>query len=128
MIEIKDSQQEPIDISIHSKKVVQSTLDGNTISPIPKVRTTDGHVIEWNREAIISQLIKDTTLGESFSGKPSITKEEATEIAISVENQIRSMRISFLSGALIREMVNRELLERGHIEWRNVKTTGLTAK
>jgi ribonucleoside-triphosphate reductase len=122
MIEIKDSQQEPIDISIHSKKVVQSTLDGNTISPIPKVRTTDGHVIEWNREAIISQLIKDTTLGESFSGKPSITKEEATEIAISVENQIRSMRISFLSGALIREMVNRELLERGHIEWRNVST------
>lgn len=104
------------------KQAVQKTLDGHSISVMPKVRTTDGHMVEWNRNVVVNQLIKETKLAERFHNKPGITKEEAQEIAKDTERRIRQLDLKFLSGPLIREMVNMILLERGHIEWRNVST------
>ncbi|WP_300606693.1 anaerobic ribonucleoside-triphosphate reductase [Methanohalophilus sp.] len=89
---------------------------------MPKVRTTDGHMVEWDRNIVVNQLIKETQLSERFHDVPAITKEEALEIAKETEKRIRSMNLKFLSGPLIRELVNMILLEKNKIEWRNVST------
>ena len=100
----------------------QQSLDGKIITIMPKVRTTDGHIIEWNRSAIVKQLLKETTLCTSYHGFPAISTEEAESIAKKTEKHILSMNLQTLSGPLIRELVNIELLERGHQQWRNVST------
>jgi ribonucleoside-triphosphate reductase len=100
----------------------QQSLDGKIITIMPKVRTTDGHIIEWNRSAIVKQLLKETTLCTSYHGIPAISTEEAESIAKKTEKHILSMNLQTLSGPLIRELVNIELLERGHQQWRNVST------
>ena len=101
---------------------VQKTLDGLSVSPLPKVRTTEGFILNWDRNIIVSQLLKETKLSEIFYNKPAITKEEAVDIAKEAEKIIRKMNIKFLSGPLIREIVNNILLDRGHVEWRNIMT------
>jgi anaerobic ribonucleoside-triphosphate reductase len=103
-------------------QTIQKTLGGYSVSVIPKVRTTDGHLMDWDRNAIINQLIKETRLSEQFHGKPAITEEEAREIAKETEKRIKDMSVKFLSGPLVRELVNIILLERGHTEWRNIST------
>ncbi|WP_245546385.1 anaerobic ribonucleoside-triphosphate reductase [Methanomethylovorans hollandica] len=104
------------------KQAVQRTLDGHSISVMPKVRTTDGHMVDWDRNIVVNQLMKETGLATRFYNKPGITRKEAQEIAKDTERRIRQMDLKFLSGPLIREMVNMILLERGHVEWRNVST------
>ncbi len=101
---------------------IQRTLGGYSVSVIPRVRTTDGHFLEWDRNAIVHQLMKETKLGEQFHLKPAITEEEAREIAKETEKRIKDMGVKFLSGPLVRELVNIILLERGHTEWRNIST------
>ncbi|MBP2030192.1 ribonucleoside-triphosphate reductase [Methanohalophilus levihalophilus] len=101
---------------------LQQTLDGGFISTMPKVRTTDGHMVDWDRNIVVNQLIKETMLSERFHDIPAITKAEALEIAKETERRIRSMNLKFLSGPLIRELVNMILLEKNKIEWRNVST------
>jgi anaerobic ribonucleoside-triphosphate reductase/intein/homing endonuclease len=103
-------------------QTVQRTLGGYSVSVIPKVRTTDGHFLEWDRNAIVNQLMKETKLGEKFLSKPAITEEEARQIAKETEKRIKDMGVKFLSGPLVRELVNIILLERGHTEWRNIST------
>ncbi|MCX9012283.1 MAG: anaerobic ribonucleoside-triphosphate reductase [Candidatus Methanoperedens sp.] len=103
-------------------QTIQKTLGGYSVSVIPKVRTTDGHLMDWDRNAIIHQLRKETKLSEQFHGKPAITEEEAREIAKETERRIKDMGVKFLSGPLVRELVNIILLERGHTEWRNIST------
>jgi ribonucleoside-triphosphate reductase len=89
---------------------------------MPRVRTTDGHLLDWDREAIAKQLLKETKLSEQFYKLPSITEEEAGEIAREVERRIRWMNVKYLSGPLVREIMNVVLLERRHPEWRNICT------
>ncbi|NPE32047.1 anaerobic ribonucleoside-triphosphate reductase, partial [Methanococcoides sp. SA1] len=101
---------------------LQQTLDGQFISTMPKVRTTDGHMVQWDRNIVVNQLLKETTLSEWYHNISSISKDEAHDIAKETEKRIRGMNIKFLSGPLIRELVNMILLERGHLEWRNVST------
>ncbi|MCK5723180.1 MAG: anaerobic ribonucleoside-triphosphate reductase, partial [Gammaproteobacteria bacterium] len=101
---------------------VQKTLDGQSISTMPKVRTTDGHMVDWDKNVVVEQLVKETVLSEQFYGKPAITKDQAKEIAKETEKRIRGMDLKFLSGPLVREIVNIVLLERGHVEWRNIST------
>ena len=101
---------------------VQQTLDGKTLSVMPKVRTTNGYILDWDRNEIVRQLLKETPLAERFSGVPGITKDEAADIAKDVEARVRQMNLQFLSGPLVRELVNCVLLERGHTAWRNVMT------
>lgn len=100
----------------------QKTLNGSYVSSLPKVRTTDGHLMDWNRDAIVNQLLKETKLSEVFYEAPSITEEEAKEIARETEKRIKDMNVRFLSGPLVRELVNIILLEKGHVEWRNIST------
>lgn len=101
---------------------VQKTLDGLSVSPLPKVRNSDGFMANWDKNMIVNQLMKETKLSEIFYNKPAITKEEAIDIAREAEKIIRKMNLKFLSGPLIREVVNNILLERGHVEWRNIMT------
>ena len=86
------------------------------------VRTTDGHLMRWNRDAVVKQLLRETKLSEQFYRIPGISEEEAAEIAREVERRIRWMDVKFLSGPLVREIVNVILLERHHLEWRNICT------
>jgi ribonucleoside-triphosphate reductase len=101
---------------------VQQTLEGLAISVMPRVRTTDGHLLDWDREAIAKQLLKETKLSEQFYKVPGITVEEAEDIAKEVERRVRWMNVQYLSGPLVREIMNVVLLERHHTEWRNICT------
>ncbi|MFH1322441.1 MAG: anaerobic ribonucleoside-triphosphate reductase, partial [Methanobacteriota archaeon] len=118
----KTKVKEQVKVQIREVQRVQKTLGGYSISVIPKVRTTDGHLMEWDRSMIVSQLMKETKLGEQFLQKPAITEEEAKDIAKEAEKRIKEMGVKFLSGPLVRELVNIILLERGHTEWRNIST------
>ncbi len=100
----------------------QKTLDGIFIPPLPPVRTSDGHIIEWDRERIVCQIVEETRLVETFYGYKSADEELAREIALSVERRILSMGLQSLSGPLIREIMNISLLERGLVQYRNVCT------
>jgi ribonucleoside-triphosphate reductase len=100
----------------------QKTLDGIFIPLLPPVRTSDGHIIEWDRERIVRQIVEETRLVETFYGYKSADDELAREIALSVERRILSMGLQSLSGPLIREIMNISLLERGLIQYRNVCT------
>jgi anaerobic ribonucleoside-triphosphate reductase len=105
-----------------SSRIIQQTLEGLSLSAMPRVRTTDGHLLDWDREAIAKQLFKETKLSEQFYKVPSISEEEAKEIAREVERRIRWMNVKYLSGPLVREIMNVVLLERQHPEWRNICT------
>ncbi|QYZ78846.1 anaerobic ribonucleoside-triphosphate reductase [Methanofollis formosanus] len=100
----------------------QATLDGVFVPPLPKVRSTEGHIFEWDRAKIVAQIENETRLVEHFYGYAPATKEQADEIAKAVEERIRKLGLRFLSGALIREIVNMVFLERGMVEYRNVCT------
>lgn len=89
---------------------------------MPRVRTTDGHLLDWDKDAIAKQLLKETKLSEQFYKVPSITEDEAKDIAREVERRIRWMNVKYLSGPLVREIMNVVLLERHHTEWRNICT------
>ncbi|MCK4476681.1 MAG: anaerobic ribonucleoside-triphosphate reductase [Methanophagales archaeon] len=103
-------------------EMIQTTLDGMELR-FPKVRTSDGHMLEWDREAIVKQLLRETELSEKFYGGSAIDEDTAREIAKEAEKRIKVMGISQLSGALVREIVNQILLEGYHKqEWRNVCT------
>jgi anaerobic ribonucleoside-triphosphate reductase len=103
-------------------RIVQQTLEGLSLSAMPRVRTTDGHLLDWDREAIVKQLLKETKLSEQFYRASGITEEEARDIAKEAERRIRWMNVKFLSGPLVREVVSVILLERQHLEWRNICT------
>ncbi|OPY54988.1 MAG: anaerobic ribonucleoside triphosphate reductase [Methanosaeta sp. PtaU1.Bin112] len=105
-----------------SSRIVQQTLEGLAVSAMPRVRTTDGHLLDWNRDAIAKQLLKETKLSEQFYKEPGITPEEAQDIAREVERRVRWMNVQYLSGPLVREIMNVVLLERHHTEWRNICT------
>jgi len=106
----------------HPQETVQKTLDWKSVPQMPRVRTTDGHVMDWDRRAIVAQLLKETQLSKQFYRIDSITEEEAEGIAKEVEARIKKIGLKHLSGPLVRELVNVALLERGHPEWRNIST------
>ncbi|MBS7613267.1 anaerobic ribonucleoside-triphosphate reductase, partial [Candidatus Bathyarchaeota archaeon] len=83
------------------------------VKPLPMVRSSSGHFIPWNRQSIVNSLLKETKLATMFFGVRPITEEEAESIALEVEAKIRSMDLKFVSGPLIREIVNTVLLEKG---------------
>ncbi|NOQ32858.1 MAG: anaerobic ribonucleoside-triphosphate reductase [Methanosarcinales archaeon] len=106
----------------HPQETVQKTLDWKSVPEMARVRTTDGHVMDWDRHAIVTQLLKETQLSKQFYRIDQITEEEAGEIAKEVEARIKKIGLKHLSGPLVRELVNVALLERGHPEWRNIST------
>ena len=100
----------------------QLTFEGLAVPALPSVRTTDGHIVEWDRDRIIRQIIEETKLVETFYGYEGANEETAREIALDVEHRIKSMQLKSLSGPLIREIVNITLLEKGLTQYRNVCT------
>ncbi|MBN1432486.1 MAG: anaerobic ribonucleoside-triphosphate reductase [Methanomicrobiaceae archaeon] len=104
------------------KQSLQRTLDGFTVPTLPKVRTSRGLILDWDRERIVQQLIKESKLVEEFYNGSSADEELAREIALSVENKIQKLGLKFLSGPLIREIMNITLLERDLQQFRNVST------
>jgi len=100
----------------------QATLDGIFVAPMPPVRTSDGHILEWDRQKIVQQILEETKLVSTFYGYESASEELAQEIARLVEQRIKSMNLQTLSGPLVREIVNITLLEKGMIQYRNVCT------
>jgi anaerobic ribonucleoside-triphosphate reductase len=104
------------------RETKQVTFDGLAVPALPFVRTTDGHIIDWDRQRIVDQIVKETKLVETFYGYDGATEEIAQEIALDVENRIKNMGLKSLSGPLIREIVNITLLEKGMVQYRNVST------
>ncbi|MDD1728979.1 MAG: anaerobic ribonucleoside-triphosphate reductase [Methanospirillum sp.] len=100
----------------------QTTLDGIPIPVMPSVRTSDGHILEWDRDKIAKQIVKETRLVETFYGYEGADEETSHEIAREVEDRIRKLGLKSLSGPLIREIMNIVLLERGMVQYRNVCT------
>jgi len=73
------------------------------------VRTSHESIEEFNTHKIIQSLVKEGGL----------TLELAQKITEEVENRIYKYQTTYLTGSLIREMVNSVLLEHGHEEYRN---------
>jgi ribonucleoside-triphosphate reductase len=67
------------------------------------VRTSGEEAVRWNRRRIVEALIRETGTDE----------ETAEAISREVEKQIVSSGISLLTTALIRELVDAKLIERG---------------
>ena len=63
------------------RETKQLTFEGVTIPALPYVRTTDGHIIEWDRERIVRQIVEETRLVETFYGYEGADEETAQEIA-----------------------------------------------
>jgi len=88
----------------------------------PPVRRSDGVIIPFDKELIVKSLLKETQLVKTFYGGSPMNEEDAKKIADEVEEDIRSMKLHFLSGPLIRELVSVKLLEHGFDKQRNVYT------
>ena len=73
------------------------------------VRTSHDSIEEFNSHKIIQSLVREGSLPLELSQK--VTEE--------VENRIYKFQTTYLTGSLIREMVNNVLLEHGHEEYRN---------
>jgi len=73
------------------------------------VRTSHDSIEEFNSHKIIQSLVREGSLPLELAQK--ITEE--------VENRIYKYQTTYLTGSLIREMVNSVLLEHGHEEYRN---------
>jgi ribonucleoside-triphosphate reductase len=76
------------------------------------VRGTDGFIVPWNRNEIVEQLLTETKLAEEFYETRAISRQEAEEIALEVEKKIFDLNLKFISGPLIRELVNNVLLAK----------------
>jgi len=100
----------------------QQTLDGFAVPLLPQVRTTRGHIVDWDRQRIVNQIITETKLVEEFYGGKGAEEELAQSIALEVENRIKKMQLKSLSGPLIREILNITLLEHDLTKYRNVCT------
>ncbi|MBR1370022.1 ribonucleoside-triphosphate reductase, partial [Methanocalculus chunghsingensis] len=89
---------------------------------MPKVRTSFGHMMDWDRTKIENQILQETRLVQTFYGREGAERELAERIALEVENRIKKLGLTFLSGPLIREIMNMTLLEEGLVDYRNVCT------
>lgn len=89
----------------------QLNIEGEPIKGLPKVRTSDGYITEFDRQKIVKQLKKETKLTEKIFDTESISEKLAQEIAKEAERRIRKLNVKQLSGPLIREIVNNILIE-----------------
>jgi len=105
-----------------TRKSTQATLFGEFVPTFPKVRTSRGYLLDWNRNRIVRQILEESRLVEVFYGYEGADEETAKDIARRVERKIQMLGLQSLSGPLIREIVNMTLLERGLIPYRNVCT------
>jgi ribonucleoside-triphosphate reductase len=79
-------------------------------------------MLDWDRQKIVQQILNETRLVETFYGREGADLELADRIAQNVEIRIKKLGLTFLSGPLIREIMNITLLEEGLVDYRNVCT------
>ncbi len=72
------------------------TFEGITVPVLPSVRTSDGHIIEWDRNRIVRQIVEETKLVETFYGYEGADEATAQDIAHDVENRIKNMGLKSL--------------------------------
>ncbi len=72
------------------------------------VRTSDERFDGWDRERIVSALIRETGMAEGI----------ARVIALEVEGQIAKANVQTLTASLVRELVDARLIEHGLEEYR----------
>ena len=83
----------------------RSNIEGGKMN----VRTSHDSIEEFNPQKIIQSLVREGSLPLELAQK--ITEE--------VENRIYKYQTAYLTGSLIRELVNSVLLEHGHEEYRH---------
>jgi anaerobic ribonucleoside-triphosphate reductase len=93
----------------------------------PMVRRSDGFIVPWDRNAIVKQLLTETKLAKEFYEIRPISEEEAEQIATEVERKVLNLRLRFISGPLVRELVNNVLLDKSrekpeYATYRNILT------
>jgi len=93
---------------------------------MPMVRATSGFFVPWDRGAIVKSLLRETAIAKEFLGTHAISKRQAEAIALKVERKVAGMDLKFVSGPLIREIVNNVLLEESgnpdYRVYRNIMT------
>ncbi len=99
--------------------MTEVVLNGKTPPP---VRRSDGVIAPFDKQLIVKSLIKETKLLSTLYGETPMNEAAASLIAEEVEEEIKSMKLKFLSGPLIRELVSVKLLEHGFDKARNVYT------
>lgn len=91
-IQVRDGLGAHVDVTDASLLLVESS--------------SNNVVLPWDRRRITHQLIR----------RANLSSEEATSIAKAVENTVITSRMHTISTALVRELVNNELAERGYRE------------
>lgn len=76
------------------------------------VRSSSDEILNWDRSHIISTLMKETE----------ITLEQASMVSIRVEEQIKLLNLTRITTALVRELVDVELLKEGFEDARRTHT------
>ena len=70
------------------------------------VRTSDGLLDSFNKEKIVTSLLRETKVNQNM----------CKELASEVEEDIRRLELRYISAPLIREMVNSKLLEQRNMK------------
>ena len=78
---------------------------------MPMVHTTDGYLVPWDKRRITDMLDKETQLAETMFEIPAISKTYSEKIANEVEHRFKLIKPRFVSGPMVREVINNLLLE-----------------
>ena len=74
-------------------RTLQTTLFGEQAEEMPNVRTSDGFILPWNSEAIVQQLLRETSLAQTFYGKRGMKRPEARRRLRRSGSKVRRRRL-----------------------------------
>lgn len=83
---------------------------------LPKVRTSDDFLVDWNRNAIASELIKDYEFAKKFYPEIKFDEQVAVSVAKRVETQIKKLDEDVISSDTIRGIVAAILRKDGQTD------------
>jgi ribonucleoside-triphosphate reductase len=83
---------------------------------LPKVRTSDDFLVDWDRNAIASELIKDYEFAKKFYPEINFNESIAIAIAKKVETQIKKLEEDVISSDTVRGIVTTILRKDGYPE------------
>ena len=64
-----------------ARKSTQTTIFGEFVPVLPKVRTSRGYLLDWDRNRIVRQIMEESRLVEVFYGYEGADEETAQDIA-----------------------------------------------
>jgi len=83
---------------------------------LPYVKTSDEHTLPWDRNAIISELMKDVDFARHFYPAINFTLEDAKNVAKRAEHQVIKLGEDPISSDTIRGIVTSILVKDGQCE------------